>query len=239
MKQSLLILTILLIISSKSFCQLINIDQSITDYDVTITTQGLSEEYSTRFKDHKNKVVFVDILNQLGVPRDIAPIKLIVNYENGAGDVTVEINYNHERIFANSNYFSHNQQWRRYGFGMSVYLQSQIFTAMSQYKQSVATKASMMDQDLLKFESTIKCKKANGDFVNFYAYNYFDSRGFYPYSFYKNAHISIAGKVYETETSETQHLNDMKFFMLSKTIGLDGSKTGAYYLCKFFNIQME
>jgi len=97
----------------------------------------------------------------------------------------------------------------------------------------------MMDKDLLEFESTVKCKKANGDSVNFYAYNYLNSQGFYPYTFYKNAHISIAGKVYETETSNTKTLNDMKFFMVGKTTGLDGSKTGAYYFCKFFNVEME
>lgn len=232
MKQRLLTLTILLFISSKSFCQL-------TDSDVIITTKGLSEEYASRFKESENKASFVSILNQLRIPRDIAPIKLIVTYENGAGDVTAEINYNHEKIFANSDYNSHYRQWSSWGTGISVYLQSQLFTALSQYKKSVATKGYMMDKDLLKFESTVKCKKENGDYANFYAYNYFNSQGFYPYTFYKNAHISIAGKVYETETSNTKTLNEMKFFMVGKTTGLDGSKTGAYYFCKFFNVEIE
>lgn len=232
MKQKILTLTILLLFSLKSFCQ-------FTDSDITITTKGLSEEYAARFKDSENKAAFVSILNQLRITHDIAPIKIIVTYENGAGDVTAEINYNHEKIFANSDYSSHNRQWSSWGKGISVYLQHQIFTALSQYKKSVATKGYMMDKDLLKFESTVKCKKINGDFVNFYAYNYLNSQGFYPYTFYKNVHISIAGKIYETETSNTKTLNDMKFFMVGKTTGLDGSKTGAYYFCKFFNVEME
>ncbi|MBI1185061.1 hypothetical protein GC194_12365 [bacterium] len=84
MKQRLLTLTILLLVSSKSFCQ-------FTDSDITITTKGLSEEYATRFTDSENKSAFVSILNQLNIPHDIAPIKLTVTYENGAGDVTAEI----------------------------------------------------------------------------------------------------------------------------------------------------
>lgn len=232
MKQRLLTLTILLLVSSKSFCQ-------FTDSDITITTKGLSEEYATRFTDSENKSAFVSILNQLNIPHEIAPIKLTVTYENGAGDVTAEINYDHDKIFSNSQYDSHNRQWSRWGTGISFYLQNQVLTALSQYKKSVATEGYMMDKDLLKFESTVKCKKSNGDFVNVYAYNYLDSRGFYPYTFYKNVHISISGKVYETESANTKTLNEMKFFMVGKTTGLDGSKTGAYYFCKFFNIETE
>lgn len=232
MKQRLLTLAILLLVSSKSFCQ-------FTDSDITITTKGLSEEYATRFTDSENKSAFVSILNQLNIPHDIAPIKLTVTYENGAGDVTAEINYDHDKIFSNSQYDSHNRQWSRWGTGISFYLQNQVLTALSQYKKSVATEGYMMDKDLLKFESTVKCKKANGDFINVYAYNYLDSRGFYPYTFYKNVHISIDGKIYETESANTKTLNEMKFFMVGKTTGLDGSKTGAYYFCQFFNIETE
>lgn len=232
MKQGFITLTFLLLVSIKLFCQFI-------DSDISITTKGLSEEYASRFKDSKNKATLINILNQLRVTHDIIPIKIIVTYENGAGDVTAEINYDHEKIFANSVYNSLNKQWSNWGTGISVYLQDQIFTALSQYKRSVATNGYLMDKDLLKFESTVKCKKANGDFANFYAYNYLNSQGFYPYTLYKNAHISIAGKVYETETSNTKVLEDMEFFMVGKTTGLDGSKTGAYYFCMFFNIKME
>ena len=101
MKQGLLTLTLLLLISIKSFCQ-------FTDSDITIATKGLSEDYGARFKDSENKSAFISILNQLNITHDIVPIKIIVTYENGAGDVTAEINYNHEKIFSNSDYNSHN-----------------------------------------------------------------------------------------------------------------------------------
>lgn len=232
MNKGILTLSLLLLISIKSFCQ-------FTDSDIIITTKGLSEEFAARFKDSENKAALVSVLNQLRITHDIVPIKIIVTYANGEGDVTAEINYNHEKIFANSDYSAHNRQWSSWGTGISVYLQDQLFTALSMYKKTVATKGYLMDKDLLKFESTVKCKKINGDYVNFYAYNYLNSQGFYPSTFYKNAHISIAGKVYETETSNTNTLNEMKFFMVGKTTGLDGSKTGAYYFCKFFSVEMK
>jgi hypothetical protein len=232
MEQRLLTFTILLLISSKSFCQ-------FTDSDITITTKGLSEEYATRFKDGENKAALVSVLNQLYVTNNILPIKITVTYQDGEGDVTAEINYNHEKIFTNSDYERHNSEWSSWGKGISVYLQDQIFTALSKYKKAVATKGWTMDKDLLAFESSVKCKKANGDWVCFYARNYLNYQGFYPFNFYMNAHISIGGKLYETETSNTKTLNEMKFFMVGKTTGIDGSKTGAYYFCEFFNIEMK
>ena len=108
MKQGLLTLTILLLVSSNTFCQ-------FTDSDISITTKGLSEEYAARFTDSENKSAFVSILNQLNISHDIAPIKLMVTCENGAGDVTAEINHDHDKIFSNSQYDSHNRQWSRWG----------------------------------------------------------------------------------------------------------------------------
>ena len=232
MKKIFLIATIFLCISPKSYCQ-------ISDSDITITTKGLSQDYDARFKDKKNKEAFSDILNKLDVPQDIAPIKLIVNYENGEGSVTAEINYNHDKIFSDSEYDSHNNRWSRWGTGISVYLQHKIFTALSQYKKSVATEGYQMENAILKFDSNVKCKKSNGDFIVFYAYNNLNSQGFYPYTFYKNAHISILGKIYEAESANTTTLNEVKFFIVGKTIGLDGNKTGAYYFCKFFDIKTD
>jgi hypothetical protein len=82
----------------------------------------------------------------------------------------------------------------------------------------------MMDKDLLKFESAIKCKKENGDFIFFYAYNYLNSQGFYPYTLYRNAHMSISGEIHEVESANTKTLNEKKFFLVGKKIGLDGSR---------------
>ena len=223
----------LLFLSVKSFCQ-------FSDNDIIITTKGLSEKYASRFKESSNKTALISILNQLKVTHDISPIKITVTYENEEGNVIAEINYNHDKIFSNNTDYSfHNNNWSRFGNGVSVYLQNQIFTALSQYKKSVATKGYLMDMDLLKFESTVKLKKSNEDWVSFYAYNYLNSQGFYPFTLYKNVHISIEGKIYETETSNTKMLKEMNYFMIGKTTGLDGGITGAYYFCKFFNIKTE
>lgn len=211
-----------------------------TSSDFTITTQGLSEDYASRFKESTQKDVLIDIFNQLKITHEIAPIKIKITYEKEEGNVIAEFNYDHDKVFSdNSDYDAHNENWSRYGKGLSVYLQDQIFTALSQYKKSVAIKGYLMDKDLLKFESTLKLKKANGDWISFYAYNYLNSQGFYPCTFYTNVHINIGGKLYETETSNTKMLNDMKYFFVGKTTGLDGSKTGAYYFCKFFKIDTE
>jgi len=232
MKLKILTSVVLLLLSINSFGQ-------FSDYDITITTNGLSEEYAARFKDNQIKAALVSIMNQLQITHDIAPIKITVSYADGVGEVTAEINYDHAKIFAHSDYSSHNRQWSGWGKGISVYLEHQIFTALSQYKKSAATKGYSLDKDLINFGSAVKCKKANRDWVCFYAYNYFNSQGFYPYTFYNNAHISIAGKVYETETSNSKSLDEMKFFFVGKTTGIDGGKTGAYYFCKFFNVQTE
>jgi len=232
MKQKLLTVVFILVVSIKSFCQFI-------DSDVAITTKGLSEEYASRFKSTENKAAFLNILNQFKTIHDIAPINIIVTFKEGSGDIAAEINYNQDKIFTNTEYSFHNEQWSGWGTGISLSLQSQIFAALSAYKKSVATKGYLIDKDILKFDSTVKCKKSNGDWVCFYAYNYFNSQGFFSYVFYDNARISIAGKVYETETSNTKMLHDIKFFMVGKTTGLDGQKTDAYYFCKFFSIATE
>jgi hypothetical protein len=233
MKHKLLTSIILVLLSFKAF-------GLFTESDITITTKGIADKYAARFTDSKKKAALVSVLNELRITHDIAPIKITVTYADEVGEVIAEINYDNDKIFSNySDYSRHNRQWSRFGNGISVYLQHQIFTALSEYKRSVATSGYTMDKDLLKFGSTVKCKKANGDWVSFYAYNYFDSRGFYPYSFYKNVDISVAGKVYDTETSNTKTLDEMKFFMVGKTTGIDGGKTGAYYFCKFFNMEID
>ena len=217
----------------------LNLNAQFTADDFKIETVGLSDEYAARYKEDSKIQELASGFNQLDITHDIAPIVLTVSYDEGEGNVRAEINYDHEKLFTNSDLNAHNNRMRGWGKGISVYLQHQIFTALSQYKKSVATQGWTIDQDLIKFESSIKLKKSNGDWIYFYAFNYFDNRGFYPYTFYKNVHIQVGGKKYETETTNPQTLNEMKFFFVGKTAGIDGSKTGAYYFCNFFNIETE
>lgn len=208
--------------------------------DFTIETIGLSEEYSSRYKDPSKIELLASFFNKIDITHEIAPIKIVVSYENGEGYVTAIINYDHDKIFSSSNnYSAHNRNWSRYGKGLSVLLPDQIFMALSGYKKSVATKDWLMDKDLLRFKSTVVLKKSNGDRALFYAYNYLDSRGFYPTTFYKNVHIVIGQNTFETSTENTEMLNEMKYFFVGKTTGIGGEKTGAYYFCQFFNIKLD
>jgi hypothetical protein len=186
------------------------------------------------------KDILVTTFNQLHITSDIKPIKVQISYVNGEGDVMVEFNYVHEKIFSeDSEYTNHNKNLSQWGKGISVYLEHQIFTALSQYKFEVARNGYSLEKELSEFESTIKLKKTNGDWIKFYARNYVNSQGFYPYNFYNNAHIQVGGKVYDIETSDTESLDDKKFFFVGKTTGLDGNKTSAYFFCKFFEIKTE
>jgi hypothetical protein len=105
-----------------------------TSNDFIITTKGLSDEYSSRFNESSKKDILADMFNQLNITHVIAPIKVRVIYENNEGNVIAEINYDHDKIFTeNTDYRSHNLNWSNYGKGISVYLQNQIFNALSQY----------------------------------------------------------------------------------------------------------
>ena len=210
----------------------------IVNDDISFSVKGLSNEYSIRFKE--NIGVFIKTLNQLKVTSSIVPIKISVIYENGEGLVDAIINYNNNEIFSEySDYTRHNEQYNKFGEGTSLWLQNQIFTALSSYKKSVATKGYMMDKDLLNFKSCITYKKVNGDWMKFYAYNYIDSDRLYPQVINNIVSFFIAGKSYEIKSANLEALNKYYYFYVGKKIGLDGKKTGAYYFCNFFNSSTE
>ena len=210
----------------------------IVNDDISFSVKGLSNEYSIRFKE--NIGVFIKTLNQLKVTSSILPIKIGVIYENGEGHVDVTINYKYNEIFSEySDYTRHNEQYSKFGEGTSLWLQNQIFIALSSYKKSVATKGYLMDKDLLNFKSCIIFKKANGDWMKFYAFNYIDSDGLYPLVINNNVSFFVTGKSYEIKSSNTEALNKYYYFYVGKKIGLDGKKTGAYYFCDFFNSSTE
>lgn len=214
--------------------------QTYSISDFTIKTKELSDKYAALFKESSKIEELVSVFNEINISHIIAPIVITVSYENKEGSVLAEINYDHEKVFSeSSDYKSHDDNFSGYGTGISVSLQDQLFTALSEYKRSVATQGWTMDNDLLKFESAIKLKKTNGDWAQFYAFNKSDSRGTYSYVFYTNVRMQIGGKLYMTETSNNRMLNEMKYFFVGKTSGIDGNKTGAYYFCKFFNIKAD
>jgi hypothetical protein len=205
--------------------------------DIIFSSSGLSEKYTDKFK--KGIYVFVETLNDLEVISSIKPIDLEVSYEDGKGIVMVTVNFDLNEIYSKGNYAIHNNNWSWRRKGISVYLQDQLFNALSIYKLEVAIEDFSIDNDICEFDSYVKLKKSDGNWVNFYAYNYFDFDGFYKSHIYTNVHIMINGEIYETETSNPTILSDYKYFSVDKQFGLDGEKTGAFYFCKFFNIKIE
>jgi hypothetical protein len=201
--------------------------------NVTVVCKGLSQEYSDRFT--KKLDVFISAMNELKVNPSIAPIKLIVTYKDGQGLIWANIVFDNNIILNDYKYKGHNNQWRSMGEGISVLLQDQILTALGAYKKSVAIEGLRYNDELLKIESAVRLNKNNGDWIDLYAYNYLSDRGQYPHVIYKTIRLSISGKSYETETANLKALNSYSFFFIGEKTGLDGKKSGAYYLIDFFD----
>ena len=208
--------------------------------DITIMVSGLSEEYASRFKSSENKYSLVDDFNKINITGVIKPIIIKVSYADGEGMVTAEINFSQDRAFTeNSDNGPIYNLESRGEKGINLNLQTRIFNALYYYKRAVATNGVAIDRDLMKFDTAIKMKKSNGDWIFFYAA---DNPSFLYNShflFYNNVHINIGGKIYEAESINTEALNKYLVFVVGKTRGLDGSKTSAYYFCKFFKIKTE
>ncbi len=227
------IVTGLMILFNSAYAQ-------FTDSDVTLVVTGLSETYSKKFKE--NKSVFIEALNNSELPTEIKPLKLEVNFKNEQGFVKLTINFNVDKIYSDgSRYKSHGDQFRAFGKGISFYFQNQLMLCLSEYKFAVAREGYSVKTDLADFESVLTLKKSTGDIMNVYAYNRVGNGygGMYPYYFYSNIDMKIAGKIYSTECGNLKTLNDMKMFFVEDLEGLDGQKTGAYYFCKFYNIPLD
>ncbi len=208
-----------------------------TDSDVTLTITGLSATNSQKFKE--NKKVFIDALNNSGLPSDIKPLKLEINYKENAGSIKLTINFDSEKIYSeNSQYKRHGNQYQAFGKGISFYFHHQIMLCISEYKLSAARDGYSVKADLANFESILCLKKSSGDIMYVYAYNRF-SGGLFPYYFNSNVDMKISGKNYSTECGNLKTLNDMKHFFVNDLEETDGQKTGAYYFCKFYNITVD
>jgi hypothetical protein len=220
-------------------CTFTNVQAQFTNGDFTINTVGLSDDYAQRFKQEETVEVLVSMFNRLGITPEISPVKISVVYDR-TGTVVAEFNYDHERIFSRgTDYLTHNDNWKGWGDGISVYLQDQVFLALGQFKKSAASDGWAMDRELLNFESEVRLINSDGNWVRFFGYDRMDYNGWYKFMFYTNAQINYDGFIYEVETSNSKMLNEMKFFFVGKSIGLDGSKTGAYYFSRFFKFSEE
>lgn len=207
--------------------------------DVNLKITGLSEEYANKFRSEKN--VIIDYINDLDFPKSIFPVNVNVSYKDGEGWVTMTLNYVHVDLFSNNSvYTDHNDNLRELGIGkgISFLFIYRLLSILSEYKYRVARNGYFIDNDLAKFKSCIKLVDG-ANYVQIYAYNYLgdrDSGGVYPLNFYTNVDIKYDNKYYQVSTTNPTALNEIKFFYIGKTQGLDGSTTGDYYFSKFFKI---
>jgi hypothetical protein len=230
--KSLILIVLFLTIWNNSYSQ-------ISYNDIRVNTSGLSNLYASRFTDSVKLIGLVNYLNNTNIPKCIIPISINVRYVNGVGLIVFKINYNKDSIFSDIRYFRLNNQWRNIKNGISVCLQKQLFEAFVSYKKSVATKTPLdIDKDLLNFKISLMCEKSNKDYVLFDIYNFSSNRGLT--SNIKNrVEICINNNLYYTESDDIKFLDEMCFFSVGKTIGLDGKKTGAFYFSNFFDLSTD
>lgn len=205
--------------------------------DVNLNISGLSEEYANKFRSEKNEII--EQINDIGFPESISPVKIDVTYKDGEGWVTLSLNYVHDDFFSNySSYTKHNDNWRGMGKGISFLFVDRLLQVLSVYKYEVAKDGYTIDKDLAKFKSCIELISGS-NYIQVYAYNYLGDPyrgGAYPQNFYKNVNVKYGNKYVEVITSNPTTLNEMKFFYIGKTTGLDGQPTGDFYFAKFFKI---
>lgn len=212
------------------------------DSDVVLTVNGLSDDFTKKFKEHKSNLIAS--LNNAGLPPEIKPIKVEVNYKNGIGYVRMTVNFDVKSIYGESSHYkNHESLFNSFGKGISFLFHNQLFSCLSEYKFVVAKDNNFVKIDLANFESILTLKKLSGDIMNIYGYNELGN-GYqvplYPHYFYSNIQMKISGKLYSTECANINSLNELKMFYLKDIFGLDGKKdVGVIYFCKFYNIPLD
>jgi hypothetical protein len=221
----------------------LNVKGQFSNEDIVVTTKGLSEKNSLRFKSSKNIQVLVSALNQLMVPKSIAPIEINVTYNNNSGEIIFEIPFNSKTLYyKNSDDDILTQQWTKYGNnGVGLFTINKIMTAIGQYKKEVAKNENgfSSEKEIIEFTNGLKLKKKNSDWLLFQGHNSFDSRGFFKSFFYTNAILNLNNKVFEINSTNSKLLNDYHFFEVGNSEGLDGKKNSSFLFLKFFEVKEE
>lgn len=208
--------------------------------NVKVNTEGLSKEYANKFKDISNIQAFVSAWNRINIEYDVSLININVYYANNKGLINVEIQYNPLKHFNIWKYQSHNDEMQMYGgVGISVQLQYEILTAITEYKFSVARKGMTLDKRIFEFTNAVTLTKSNGDKAMFSGYNYQMSNGSFPFSFYTDVELKINGKFMKAVTDNYKALNEFAFFNWEETTGMDGKRTASHYLSEFFKPTKE
>jgi len=219
------------------FVSITQLNAQISEKDIELQTNGISVEYENKFQE--NIGVFLGVLSEFGVPDAIKPILIEIIYEDGQGYIAIRANYDHEDIFARgTEYYNHNLSSRYFGDGISVGLIDQIFTALTRYKRTVATDGLDFNQDISDLTNIIRLTNNEGNWVNFYSYNYAQS-GYYRFNYYNHVLLNYNNERYTIDTNNYRALSEFKYFVIGPASGLDGEKSGNYFLRSFFKLDNE
>lgn len=170
----------------------------------------------------------------------IFPLNVIVAYKDGRGMIRIVVNYQTDVLFdSTSDYHKHRQSWERiYSFsnGVSLWGVKQLMSAIHNYKRQVELESKR--NEIGDFDLCVRLIDNTGNWVQFYAYSYTNSGGFYQFKFYKNADIKFGkNPTMEVVTNNPRALNEIYLFYPGSPRGLDGNRAAAYYVYKFFNVE--
>ncbi|WP_234571957.1 hypothetical protein [Rhodohalobacter sp. 614A] len=228
---------LLLIILTMLFVSITKLNAQILEEDIELQTNGISVEYENKFQE--NIDIFLAVLSDFGVTDAIKPIIIEISYEDRQGYIAIRAKYKHEDIFARgTEYYNHNLSSKYFGDGISVGLIDHIFTALTRYKRTVATDGLDFNQDISDLTNIIRLTNNEGNWVNFYSYNYAQS-GYYRFNYYNHVLLNHNNERYTIETVNFRALSEFKYFVIGAASGLDGKKSGNYYLRRFFQLDDE
>lgn len=181
--------------------------------------------------------LMASILNQLEIPQSLAPLELHLNSDSG--DIRINVRYDHEKIFEKGSlYHQHNENiiHNTYNRGISVLFENKLFTALGMYVQTFVLPTRKFWP--VTFDGTLSLVKSNGDQMNFYSTFQKASTG-YTIRISEKSSGNVALISFETTTSDPYALQKMSYYFVGKPTNKNNSKTGAYYFCKFFEIDLK
>ena len=204
---------------------------------VKVTIEGLSAEYSEMFK--KKIIEIPQFLHASNIKISTIPLTVNVTYKDGQGRIRVVVNYQTDILFgSNSDDYKHRQSWEPY-YANFVSLRGvrQLMAAIHNYKRQVAIESGR-SHEISNFDLCVRLVDNARNWVQFVAHSYTNSNGVYLFQFVENAEIKYGkNPAMQFVTNNPRALNEISLFFPGPPRGLDGSRSPAYYVYKFFNIQ--
>ncbi len=228
-----LTLIFLLLISSETF------SQTFTTNDVSLTFNGLTNEYQEYFK--RDFISLIETLNKLTeLDKSLVPIEVNIGYQDNQGTIQMIVNYDHHVQFEKLATFykvqmNHLKDAGSNGF--AIYLPDRLMLCLNDFKDKVY-RNSRFDSEIEKFEVEVTLLKSDGSWIKFHCYEYRGYRGIPKYSFENYAEIQyLTNDVCQIQAKNGMQLDKFKIWELNKAIKPDGTKSCDYYAYKFFEIK--